>query len=168
MVVETETDTESRGETTDINASPCYGSSMMALAFAVLVAFGIILAVRLLGGEGGVDIGATSAELAAVNPTLPHYIVHVRIAAAGTFVALGILGLAVTWYGVQPGEWWAWTATVSAFVVGTLISLPMHYFGAFHVDQLKHLGPSSVILALVVVGAAVASLGLGKSTESLL
>jgi hypothetical protein len=169
MATETKTDTESREETTDINASLRYGSTLMTLSFAGLGVFGIVLAVRILRGQGvvesGVDIGMTTAELAAFNPALPHYIAHVRMAAAGMFVALGILGLAVTWYGVRRGERWAWTATVSAFVVGTLIGLPMHYSGAFHVEQLQHLGPPYAILTLFVVGAAVASLGLGKSTE---
>lgn len=36
MAVETETDTESRGETTGVNASLRYGSTLMALGFGGL------------------------------------------------------------------------------------------------------------------------------------
>lgn len=170
MATETKADTESHEETTDINASLRYGSSIMALAFAGLGVFGAVLAARILGGQGvlesGVDIGSTTAELAAFNPALPHYIAHIRMAAAGMFVALGILGLAVTWYGIRRGQRWAWAAAVAALIVGTLIGLPLHYSGAFHVDQVRHLGPPYVLLALFVVGAVVAFRGLGEETRA--
>ena len=85
---------------------------------------------------------------------------------AGMFVAVGIAGAALAWYGVRSGHRWAWTASVAAFVVGTLVGLPMHYSGAFHVDGVRHLGPAYVILLLFVVGAVAAFLGLGRETGS--
>lgn len=130
MAAETSTRVESSGETSVTNGFLRYGASLMALAFAGLGAFGVALAVRLLRGEGiiesGVDIGATTAELAAFNPALPHYIMHIRMAAAGMFIALGILGVAVAWYGVRRGQRWALAAAVVALIVGTGVGVPMH------------------------------------------
>lgn len=170
MAAETETEVESRAETTDAGPSLRYGSALMALGYGGLGTFGVVLAVRILGGEGvvesGVDIGSTTAELAAFNPALPHYIAHVRMAAAGMFVALGITGVALAWYGVREGRRWAWAASVGALVVGTLVGVPMHYSGAFHVDQVRHLGPPYVLLVSFVAGAIVAFRGLGGEAKS--
>lgn len=170
MATETNTGVESSGETRAPNVYLRYGSTLMALAFAGVGAFGAALAIRLLRGggvvESGVDIGSTTAELAAFNPALPHYIVHIRMAAAGMFIAVGILGFAVSWYGVRHGERWALGAAVVALIVGTGVGVPMHYSGAFHVDQVRHLGPAYASLALFVLGAIVAFHGLGTETGS--
>lgn len=169
MVTDTQTGVESRSETTTMDPALRYGSSIMAAGFAGLGVFGAVLAVRILGGQGviesGVDVGSTTAEIAAFNPALPTYIAHIRLAAAGMFIALGILGFAVAWYGVQQGDRWAWTAAVVALVVGTGVGVPMHYSGAFHVDQVRHLGPAFATLALFLVGAVVAYRGLETGTE---
>lgn len=141
----------------------------MALGYAALCAFGVALAVRILAGEGvvesGVDVGASAADLAAFDPALPHYVAHLRMAAAGLFVGLGLLGAAVAWYGVRRGERWAWAASTVALVVATAVGVPMHYTGAFHVDTLRHLGPAVAALALFGVGAVVAYPGLGAGTR---
>lgn len=166
--------TETRGEDVSSGGRESdrrlrYGAFVMTLGYAALCAFGVALAVRILGGEGvvesGVDIGASAADLAAFNPALPHYIAHLRMAAAGTFVGLGLLGAAVAWYGVRRGERWAWAASVLALVVGTAVGVPMHYGGAFHVDGVRHLGPAFVALALFAVGAVVSYPGLGAGTR---
>lgn len=168
MSTETATGHESRSEAVEPNAPLRYGATIMAIAFLALIAFGLLLALRLFGGQGvvesGVDIGMTTAELAAFNSVLPAYIVHIRMAAAGMFVALGITGSGLAWYGVRRGQRWAWSVSVLAFVAGVTIGLPMHYVGGFHVDQLRHLGPPYAILALFVVGAGMAFTGLRSIT----
>lgn len=164
MASETATAAESTRENVDRSASLRYGATVMTVGFVALSVFGLVLALRLLGGQGvvesGVDIGSTTAELAAFNSLLPAYIVHLRMAAAGMFVALGIAGAGLAWYGVRRGQRWAWSVSVLAFLAGLVIGLPMHYVGGFHVDQIRHLGPPYVILALFVVGAVVAYAGL--------
>lgn len=102
----------------------------------------------------------TSAELAAANPALPPYISHVRMAAAGRFVAFGIAATALSWYGVREGQRWAWSTSTVAFVVGTGIGVPMHYTGGYHVDSASHLGPAYAILVVFLAGAALAGYGL--------
>ena len=170
MATETGSDVASHGETADVDGYLHYGSTLMALAFAGLGAFGVVLAVRIAGGQGviesGVDIGTTTAELAAFNPALPHYIAHVRMAVAGMFVGLAVLGVATAWYGVRRGQRWAWTASVVALVVGTAVGVPMHYSGAFHVDQVRHLGPAYASLALFVAGAALAFRGFRQGSDT--
>lgn len=166
MATESATDHDTRSDLLDANAPLRYGATVMALGFAGLSVFGLVLALRLLGGQGvvesGVDIGMTSAELASFNPVLPAYIVHIRLAAAGMFVALGIAGTGLAWYGVRRGYRWAWSVSVLAFVAGVVIGLPMHYVGGFGVDQVRHLGPPYVILALFLLGATIAYAGLGS------
>lgn len=138
----------------------------MALSFAGLGAVGAVLVVQIQGGQGaiesGVDFGMTTAELAAVNPALPDYIAHVRMAAAGMFVALGVLGVTVSWYGVRRGQRWAWAAAVVALLVGVAVGVPMHYAGSFHVDQVRHLGPSYLALGVFAVGALLSYRGLER------
>lgn len=100
-----------------------------------------------------------------MNKALPAYISHIRKAAAGLFVALGIAGLDLAWYGVRPGRLWAWSAAVVADIAGTGIGIPMHYSGAFHVDHVSHLGTAYAVLALFFLGAAVAFYGLRTTAE---
>lgn len=169
MATETSTAAESTRETADRSASLSYGATVMAVSFVALSGFGLVLALRLLGGQGvvesGVDIGSTTTELAAFNPLLPASIVHLRMAAAGLFVALGIAGAGLAWYGVRRGQRWVWWVSMLAFVAGLVIGLPMHYVGGFHVDQVRHLGRPYVILAWFVVGAAVAYAGLRSAAS---
>lgn len=169
MATETTTAAESTAEHASGDPALRYGAATMAVAYAGLSVFGVVLALRLLGGQGvvesGVDIGMTTAELAAFNPVLPAYILHIRMAAAGMFVALGVAGAGLGWYGVRRGHRWAWSVSVLAFVGGVTIGLPMHYVGGFHVDQVRHLGPPYVILALFIVGAAIAAVGLRSDTH---
>lgn len=164
MATETETTVESHDDVEPVATSLRYGSSLMALASALFAVFGVLLAVRILRGEGavesGVDVGMTTAELAAVNPALLPYVSHVRMAAAGMFVAFGIAATAIAWYGVRGGQRWAWAASVAAYVVGFVVGVPMHYSGAFHVDHASHLGPSSAMLVVFIVGAVLSGYGL--------
>lgn len=170
MATETDTGVEPHDQVETIGASIRYGSSLIGLSGVLFAAFGASLAIRILRGQGvvesGVEIGMTAAELAAVNPALPPYIGHLRMAAAGMFVAFGIAAAALAWYGVRRGQRWAWTTTLVSFVLGTAIGVPMHYSGAFHVDYASHLGPAYAILALFLVGAALSGYGLRRAGRS--
>jgi hypothetical protein len=62
MATETKTDTKSRGEATDSNVPLRYGSSIMALAFAALIAFGIVLTGRVLAAKASSNPAWTAAR----------------------------------------------------------------------------------------------------------
>ena len=164
MATETATAAASNRDPVESSAALRAGATVMAGAFALTVAFGLVLAARLLAGEGivesGVDLGVTTAELSAFNAGLPHYIVHLRMTIAGLFVAVGLAGSALAWYGVRRGRRWAWTASVLAFVAGAAFALPLHYTAPFAIDQALHLGPTYAIVAVFVVGAVLAWRGL--------
>lgn len=171
MATETNTTTDASHET-DVrtNSALRLGSAAMAVGSGLFALSGVRLAALILAGQGalesGVDIGMTTAELAAVSPALPPYIAHIRMAAAGLFVAVGIAGAALAWYGVRDGRRWAWSAAVLAYIAGGVIGIPMHYSGAFHVDHATHLGPAYAVLALFFLGAAVAFYGLRAAERS--
>lgn len=44
------------------------------------------------------------------------------------FIAATGIVVALSWYGMRRGEWWAWMAAVVSPVVGLAVAVPYHYF----------------------------------------
>jgi dihydroorotate dehydrogenase len=80
-------------------------------------------------------VGLTRAELAAVNPRLLPFLTHDRVALAGTMVAIAVLYVALSWYGVRRGRHWAYVAIVASATAGFVsffLFLGFGYFDPFH------------------------------------
>ena len=142
-----------------------WGASLLAISGVGLVANGLAMLYRAFysaGFEAGVETlgGVTKAELAASNHELAHYVHHLHVNVAGLMVALGLGIVALSWFGVRRGQRWALATVVSLPVVFLAHSLPVHGTAEFTYDALLHLGPGAVWLPALLVGAALAFLGL--------
>lgn len=134
------------------------GVVLMALAGLGFVGYGVVFLYRTFFGTGfelGVSSlgGVTRTELATSNPEMLDYINHLHVAVSGLLIAAGIGVMALAWYGVRSGQWWAWATAVTIPVVALAIALPMHYFELFAHDWLTHLGPIYLATVVFVVGA---------------
>ncbi len=149
------------------NSATNSGAIGMAAGALIFIAYAVVFFVRSFSGQGfeiGVPTlnGVTPSDLDALNPAVMLYISHLHIATAGFIAATGIAVVALAWYGVRPGEWWAWWAAVVSPVIGLVVALPMHYFGAFSHNWVTHLGPIYLGTLVFVVGALYALYGLIK------
>ena len=144
------------------------GSALMALAGVGFIGYGVIFFVlnftdaflELGIGRDQVDVGRS--EIEEFSPDLLHYISHLHIALSGFIAAAGIAVVALAWYGVRRGQWWAWVTAVVVPVFGLAVALPAHYPWGF--DTIGHLGLIYAATALFVVGAVLALLGLRRGT----
>lgn len=93
-------------------------------------------------------LGVDSAGLAAINPRLIHFLQHDRITLAGVMVALGILYLALSWWGVRRGLAWARDAMLASGVVG--FPTLFYFFGYRYVEP-AHVALAAVLFPLFVI-----------------
>jgi len=162
---------ESHGHVHEAGRDLTSGAVLMALAGLGFVGYGIVFFFRTFLGSGfelGVDTlgGVTSTQLAATNPEIAHYIDHLHVAIAGLLIAVGIGVVALAWFGVRSGQWWAWATAVVVPVVSLGFALPMHYFGLFGHDWVTHLGPIYAATLLFVVGAVLSGRALRAATAN--
>ena len=144
------------------------GSSIMALAGLGFVGYGVLFLVRSftdafleLGiGPEQVDVGKD--EIEQFSPDLLHYVSHLHIALSGFITASGLAVIALAWFGVRRGQFWAWVAAVAVPVLALAVALPAHYPN--HLDTFGHLGLIYADTLLFVVGAVVAFLGLREQS----
>ena len=82
-----------------------------------------------------VFVGMTRAELTAINPRLPDFMAHDRISLAGTMIAIGIMYIGLSLFGIRAGLHWAQKSVfLSAFTgfASFFLFLGFGYLDAFH------------------------------------
>lgn len=79
--------------------------------------------------------GITRAQLAEINDRLLPFMAHDRVTLAGTMIAIGLLYLNFSWFGIRYGEHWAKVAVSASATVGFFsffLFLGFGYFDPFH------------------------------------
>lgn len=82
-----------------------------------------------------VFVGMSREDLNLINPRLLAFMQHDRISLAGTMLAIAVLYVFLSWYGIRRGAHWAMVAVlVSAFVgfISFFLFLGFGYFDPFH------------------------------------
>ncbi len=157
--------TQAHSTTSSTTTSLTLGASTVALAGAGLIAYGIMFLVRNFNGfiELGITpalIGTTADELQRANPQLYHYISHLQVGLAGFIIGLGIVVIALAWFGIRSGARWAlWSAFLGP-VVAVGIALPLHYPYGF--DTIGHLGLIYLIGLVLLAGTVLAHNALNR------
>jgi cytochrome bd-type quinol oxidase subunit 2 len=136
------------------------GAALMALAGVAFGGYAVVFFVRnftddfLELGIGPNEVAVGREQIARFSPELLHYISHLHIAVSGFIAAAGVAVVALAWFGVRRGQWWAFVTAVAVPVLGLAVALPAHYPNDF--DTLGHLGPIYLATAVFVAGALVA------------
>jgi cytochrome bd-type quinol oxidase subunit 2 len=136
------------------------GAALMALAGIAFVSYAVVFFVRnftddfLELGIGPNEVAVGREQIVRFNPELLHYISHLHIAVSGFIAAAGFAVIALAWFGVRKGQWWAFVTAVAVPVLGLAVALPAHYPNDF--DTAGHLGPIYLATAVFVVGALLA------------
>lgn len=107
------------------------GAGMLIGGFLAL----IIAATKVVLPYDESFLGMPSGALAAINPHLLDFMAHDRISLAGTMIAIGLLYLALSLYGIRRGLHWARQAVlISAFTgfASFFLFLGFGYLDPFH------------------------------------
>jgi hypothetical protein len=139
------------------------GSAIMAIAGIGFIGYAALFFARNFGsflelGIGHHEVSVGKDEIQAFSPSLYDYISHLHIALSGFIAATGLATASLAWFGVRRGQMWAWVTAVVVPVFGLAVALPAHYPN--HFDTLGHLGLIYADVAIFVVGAVLALLGL--------
>ena len=77
--------------------------------------------------SGFTGLGLTPQQIWAFSPELYRYISHLQVALSGYMLGIGILSIALAWYGIRRGERWAlWTILLGPAITAA-VALPLHY-----------------------------------------
>jgi hypothetical protein len=144
------------------------GSLIMAIGGAGFIGYAVIFFIRNFTGTflelgiGPGEVNVNKSQIQEFSPSLYHYISHLHIAVSGFIAASGLAVIALAWFGVRRGQFWAWAAAVAVPVLGLMVALPAHYPN--HFDTLGHLGLIYADTVLFVAGAVVALVGLREQS----
>src|SRR5215218_9646976 len=141
------------------------GATLVALSGIGLVGYGIMFLIRNFTGfiELGLTpehVGGTPAQIRTFSPDLYEYISHLQVAVSGFIIALGVVVIALAWYGIRRGERWALLTAFLGPVVAVAVALPLHF--PYGLGTLGHLGLIYLDALILIVGTVLASAGLRK------
>ena len=123
-----------------------------------LIALGIA-STRVLLPYDEAFVGMTREHLVKINPRLLSFMAHDRVTLAGTMIAIGVLYLGISLFGIRHGLHWAWKTVVISASVGFasfFLFLGFAYFDPFHAFV------TTVLLQFLVMGL---HSNLGKAIE---
>jgi cytochrome bd-type quinol oxidase subunit 2 len=141
------------------------GATLVALSGIGLVGYGIMFLIRNFTGfiELGLTpehVGSTPAQIRTFSPDLYEYISHLQVAVSGFIIALGVVVIALAWYGIRKGERWAlWTALLGP-VIAVAVAVPLHF--PYGIATIGHLGLIYLDALILLVGTVLAYTGLSK------
>ena len=159
----------------DVQRQPIGGTSRLSLGTALvalsgigLVGYGVMFLVRNFTGfiELGLTpehVGGTPAQIRTFSPDLYEYISHLQVAVSGFIIALGVVVMALAWYGIRKGERWAlWTAFLGP-LIGVGVAVPLHF--PYGIATMGHLGLIYLDALILLVGTVLAYTGLRKAED---
>ncbi len=139
------------------------GANLVALSGVGLVGYGLMFLVRNFTGfiELGLTpehVGGTAAQIRSFSPDLYEYISHLQVALSGFIIALGVVVIALAYYGIRKGERWALLSAFLGPVIAVAVALPLHF--PYGIATIGHLGLIYLDALILVVGTALAYVGL--------
>jgi hypothetical protein len=142
------------------------GANLVALSGIGLVGYGVMFLIRNFTGfiELGLTpehVGGTPAQIRSFSPDLYEYISHLQVAVAGFIIALGVVVIALAWYGIRKGERWALLSAFLGPVIAVAVALPLHF--PYGIGTIGHLGLIYLDALILLVGTVLAYIGLAKA-----
>jgi len=121
---------------TPIQKSTWFWTLVLGLAMLIggLLAFGIA-STRIILPYDEVFVGMTRDELNLINPRLLAFMQHDRVTLSGTMIAVAVLYLFLSWFGIRRGAHWSVVAILLSALVGFtsfFLFLGFGYFDPFH------------------------------------
>ena len=105
-------------------------------------------------GIGPEQVNVERADILAFSPALFEYISHLHVIVSGLEAALGLVLVALAWYGIRRGYMWAWITTSGASLLVLAAVFPIHY--VYGLATFSHLGMNYMAALMFAVGAFMA------------
>jgi hypothetical protein len=142
-----------------------FGAALVALSGVGLVGYGVMFMIRNFTGfiELGLSpehVGGTASQIRSFSPDLYEYISHLQVAVSGFIIALGVVVIALAYYGIRRGERWALLTAFLGPVIAVAVALPLHF--PYGIGTLGHLGLIYLDALILVVGTVLAYADLRK------
>ena len=139
------------------------GATLVALSGVGLVGYGVMFLVRNFTGfiELGLTpehVGGTPQEIRSFSPDLYEYISHLQVAVSGFIIALGVVVIALAYYGIRKGERWALLTAFLGPVIAVVVALPLHF--PYGIGTIWHLGLIYLDALILLAGTVLAYAGL--------
>jgi dihydroorotate dehydrogenase len=133
-------ETTRTANTPDAPERPAEMSWFWTLLMGAGMLFGSILALviaatRVVLPYDEAFTGLSRDQLAAINPRLLAFMAHDRVSLAGTMIAIGVMYVGLSWFGVRSGLHWARQAVIYSASVGFasfFLFLGFGYLDPFH------------------------------------
>jgi hypothetical protein len=141
------------------------GATLVTLSGVGLVGYGVMFLIRNFTGfiELGLTpehVGGTPGQIRSFSPDLYEYISHLQVAVSGFIIALGVVVIALAWYGIRRGERWALLTAFLGPVIAVAVALPLHF--PYGIGTIGHLGLIYLDALILLVGTVLAYVGLRK------
>jgi hypothetical protein len=141
------------------------GATLVALSGIGLVGYGVMFLIRNFTGfiELGLmseHVGGTPAQIRTFSPDLYEYISHLQVAVSGFIIALGVVVIALAWYGIRKGERWALLTAFLGPVIAVGVAVPLHF--SYGIATIGHLGLIYLDALILLVGTMLAYASLRK------
>ncbi len=141
------------------------GATLVALSGIGLVGYGVMFLIRNFTGfiELGLTpehVGGTASQIRSFSPDLYEYISHLQVAVSGFFIALGVVVIALAYYGIRKGERWALLTAFLGPVIAVAVALPLHF--PYGIGTIGHLGLIYLDALILLAGTVLAYIGLAK------
>ncbi|MDX1964725.1 MAG: hypothetical protein SFX18_16365 [Pirellulales bacterium] len=94
-------------------------------------------------------VGLSRVEINQINPRLLAFMAHDRVTLAGTMIAIGLLYVSLSWYGIRRGYHWAMVAVFASAFLGFFTFFTFLGFG--YLDPF-HAFVTVVLLQLLLLG----------------
>jgi hypothetical protein len=138
---------------------------LVALSGFVLVGYGAKSFVRNFTGFIGLGLkprnaGDTPEQIRTFSKDLYEYFGYEHVASSGFMVALGVVVIALAWYGIRKGERWALMAALLGPVIAVGVAVPLHF--PYGIATIGHLGLIYLDALVLGVGTVLAYTGLRK------
>lgn len=136
------------------------GAAMMAITGLGTIADAVMSLINnfahsfLESGVGPEQVNVGRAEILTFSPSLFGYISHLHVIVSGLEAALGLVLVALAWYGIRRGYMWAWITTFGAFLVVLAAVFPVHH--VYGLATFSHLGMNYMGALMFLVGAFMA------------
>lgn len=139
------------------------GANLVALSGIGLVGYGVMFLVRNFTGfiELGLTpehVGGTPGQIRSFSPDLYEYISHLQVAVSGFIIALGLVVIALAYYGIRRGERWALFTAFLGPVIAVVVALPLHF--PYGIGTMGHLGLIYLDALILLVGIVLAYMAL--------